>query len=79
MGHFSIRQGEWKLCLELGSGGFTEPRKEAPSADGPRGQLYNLREDPVEKVNVYTYFPQIVSRLAALLDKYKSEGRSRPA
>jgi arylsulfatase A-like enzyme len=79
MGHFSIRQGDWKLCLELGSGGFTQPRTEVPSADGPRGQLYNLREDPGEKVNVYTQFPRIVSRLAALLDKYKSEGRSRPA
>jgi len=79
MGHFSIRQGEWKLCLELGSGGFTEPRKETPAADGPRGQLYNLREDPGELVNVYKHFPQVVERLTALLEKYKSEGRSRPA
>jgi len=79
MGHFSIRQGEWKLCLELGSGGITEPRKETPAADGPRGQLYNLREDPGELVNVYKNFPQVVERLTALLEKYKSEGRSRPA
>jgi len=79
MGHFSIRQGEWKLCMELGSGGFTEPRTEKPTPGGPQGQLYNLREDPRELVNVYQHFPQVVERLKALLEKYQAEGRSRPS
>jgi hypothetical protein len=50
-----------------------------PPQTAPRGQLYNLREDPGELVNVYKNFPQVVERLTALLEKYKSEGRSRPA
>lgn len=79
MGRFSIRQGEWKLCVDLGSGGFTEPRTEKPTPDGPQGQLYNLREDPAELTNVYRFFPRVVEKLTALLEKYKAEGRSRPA
>jgi arylsulfatase A-like enzyme len=41
-GMFSIRQGRWKLILGLGSGGFSDPRREEPTPDGPRGQLYDM-------------------------------------
>lgn len=78
-GLFAIREGPWKLILGLGSGGFTPPRTVAPGKDGVTGQLYNLAADPAEKENLFAAHPDIVARLKALLDKYKAEGRSRPA
>ncbi|MEZ5401082.1 MAG: arylsulfatase [Bryobacteraceae bacterium] len=78
-GMFSIRRGEWKLCEGLGSGGFSEPRKIEPKPGEAPGQLYNVAKDASETENVYEKNPAIVASLTALLDKYKSAGRSRPA
>lgn len=77
-GLFSIRQGEWKLCLGLGSGGFSAPKKIEPKPGEAAGQLYNLVKDPAEADNVYLKHPDVVARLTALLDRYKADGRSRP-
>ena len=77
-GMFSIRQGEWKLELGLGSGGFSQPREEEPKPDGPAGQLYNLAKDPAESRNLYQEYPDVVRRLSALLEKYQKQGYSRP-
>ena len=76
-GLFSIRQGEWKLILGRGSGGFTEPIRIVLRPGEPAGELYNLRKDPHEDLNVYTANPRIVERLAALLKKYQDNGSSR--
>ena len=77
LGMFSIRQGNWKLVLGLGSGGFSPPATEEPTPGGAAGQLYDLAKDPGEKQNVYLRNPETVARLTALLEKYKKEGRSR--
>lgn len=77
-GIFSIRQGEWKLALGLGSGGFSVPKSVEPQPGGPEGQLYNLRTDPAESINLYQKRPEIVARLKALLDRYQEQGYSRP-
>ena len=77
-GMFSIREGDWKLVLGRGSGGFSTPRQLKPQAGEPDGQLYNLREDPQETKNVYPDHPEIVERLTRLLEKYQAEGRSAP-
>ena len=42
------------------------------------GQLYNLKADPQERVNLYRRRPEIVARLTALLKQYQDAGRSRP-
>jgi len=81
-GTFAIRQGDWKLVLgNLGSGGFTAPRNLRPgSEDAPEGiggQLYNLSNDPAEQHNVWAENPEVVDELTALLERYKTEGRSR--
>ncbi|MCC6364529.1 MAG: arylsulfatase [Bryobacterales bacterium] len=76
-GMFSIRQGEWKLCLGLGSGGFSEPKRVDPQPGGPLGQLYNLDSDPSETKNLYQSRPDVVQRLTAILDQYKKQGYSR--
>ena len=77
-GVFSIRQGDWKLELGLGSGGFSEPKMEEPKPGGPKGQLYNLAADPAEENNLWLKHPDIVENLTALLDRYKRQGYSRP-
>ncbi len=78
LGMFSIRQGEWKLELGLGSGGFSSPQRIEPKPGGPQGQLYNIYKDPTEADNVWLQHPDIVARLTALLEKYKREGHTRP-
>lgn len=77
-GMFSIRQGEWKLILGHGSGGFSQPRRIEIQLGDVEGQLYNLARDPNEENDVYDAHPEIVARLAALLEKYKDHGHSRP-
>ena len=78
LGVFGIRQGDWKLELGLGSGGFSDPRQVDPMPGGPQGQLYNLAVDPREEKNLWMDRPEVVARLTALLEKYKAEGHSRP-
>jgi arylsulfatase A len=77
-GMFAIRQGQWKLELGLGSGGFSPPREVAQAPGGPAGQLYDLSKDPAERYNLYQKYPEIVDKLSSLLEKYKRQGYSRP-
>ncbi len=76
-GHFAIRQGPWKLIPVRGSGGFTPPKLYQPKPGEPPGELFNLAEDPSEQRNLYLERPEVAARLAALLDRYRREGRSR--
>jgi arylsulfatase A-like enzyme len=78
-GMFAIRQGEWKLIVGLGSGGFTSPRVVEPADNEPQGQLYNLAADPAEEKNLYHERPGIVERLNQLLEDYRNSAASRPA
>ena len=77
-GMFAIREGSWKLELGLGSGGFSPPSTVEQAPGGPAGQLYDLSKDPEERYNLYQQRPDVVDRLATLLEKYKSQGYSRP-
>ena len=76
-GMFSIRAGNWKLELGLGSGGFSAPAQIPPVPGGPQGQLYDLAKDPEETDNVYLQHPDVVARLTAQLDHYRQQGYSR--
>jgi arylsulfatase A-like enzyme len=78
-GMFAVRQGEWKLILGRGSGGFTKPSRIKPKPGEPEGQLYNLEKDPAEKKNLWAEHPEIVQALTNLLERYKKQGRSRPS
>jgi arylsulfatase A-like enzyme len=71
-GMFAIRQGSWKFIDGLGSGGFSAPVSEAPVATGPRGQLYDLADDPSENRNLYLDHPGKAQQLKHLLDSIKS-------
>ena len=62
-GSMMIRSGDWKLINQLGSGGFSEPKRIEPGPGDPEGQLYNLANDPGEENNIYSEYPGIVARL----------------
>ncbi|HUU90864.1 MAG TPA: arylsulfatase [Phycisphaerae bacterium] len=74
-GMFAVRQGNWKLILGQGSGGWTRDGK---GPDEPPGQLYDVAADPGEEKNLWRERPEVVERLTALLEQYKSQNRSRP-
>ncbi len=80
-GTFAIRQGKWKLIDGRGPGasGAGATQWDGPQPGDPPGQLYDLEADRHEDNNVYNEHPDIVEKLKTLLEKYKREGRSRPA
>ena len=79
-GSFAIRQGDWKLILCPGSGGWSAPQPGNKAARDtlPHFQLYNLATDPSETTNLQASHPERANQLKALLLKYISEGRSTP-
>jgi hypothetical protein len=74
-GSFAIQQGNWKLELCSGSGGWGEPKS---SDKLPPVQLYDLSKDIGERTNECASHPEIVTRLTKLLEKYVADGRSTP-
>lgn len=78
-GSFAIRQGNWKLELCPGSGGWSDPKPgSAEERSLPTVQLYDLGSDLGEQKNLEAQHPEIVARLSALLQKYLDDGRSTP-
>ena len=68
-GAMMIRDGEWKLINQLGSGGFSSPKRVKPGPGDPKGQLYNLSADPAEQSNVWRQHPELVRKLTARMEK----------
>jgi arylsulfatase A-like enzyme len=78
-GCFAIREGQWKLALSRGSGGWSSPtEKEAKAQQLPEVQLFDLLEDKAEQVNVAGKYPEVVARLKAHLEEIVGAGRSTP-
>ncbi|MCU0457408.1 MAG: arylsulfatase [Bacteroidales bacterium] len=77
-GNLAIRKGEWKLLMTPGSGGWSFPRPGKEEEGLPPVQLYNMKEDPSEKINLQAEHPETVKELTDLLKKYIEEGRSTP-
>ncbi|QDU77715.1 Arylsulfatase [Bremerella volcania] len=78
-GHFAIRQGNWKLCLSHGSGGWSDPREPAAIKQGlPKMQLFNLSSDPGEQDNLVESHPEKVKQLLELLERQVEQGRCTP-
>lgn len=74
----AIAQGDWKYISVLGSAGFTSPNIVRPVPNGPKGQLYNIAEDPWERINLYFKYPQKVADLSSLLQRQLAQGYSAP-
>ncbi len=78
-GSFAIRKGPWKLILCPGSGGWSDPKPDAPEIGSlPPFQLYNLGKDPGESLNLSGEHPELVEELSSLLREYIHKGRSTP-
>ncbi len=78
-GSFALREGDWKLELSAGSGGWSEPRPGSRAERGlPDTQLYNLKDDIAEKTNLQAEKSEIVARMKAALEKIVTDGRSTP-
>jgi arylsulfatase A-like enzyme len=71
-GTFAIREGDWKLVLGKGGGGFWQRGERTTDSV----QLYDLARDPGETENVSERHPEIVERLSARLEHYRESGRS---
>jgi len=78
-GSFGIQQGNWKLALCPGSGGWSFPRPGVDDASKlPPIQLFDLASDIGERNNLHEKHPEIVARLTALLEKQVAAGRTTP-
>ena len=78
-GSFSIREGDWKLCLAAGSGGWSAPREPDAKKQGlPPMQLFNLKTDRGERQNLVQQEPERVSALINLLNQQVTQGRCTP-
>ncbi|WP_421948494.1 sulfatase family protein [Phaeodactylibacter xiamenensis] len=78
-GEFAIRQGDWKLALCPGSGGWSVPSPLDAGIDTlPPFQLFNLSVDPVEQNNLINQHAALADSLKHLLTRYIEQGRSTP-
>ena len=74
----SLRQGEWKYIPPAAAPNGKRAGKRAGKRGGADGQLFNLATDVGEAANLATQHPGRVAQMAALLEKIKTGGRSRP-
>lgn len=70
-GVFALRKGDWKLILSNKSGGFSDHKHPNGFGIETPSQLYNLKNDPGEKDNLYKQFPEKVAELEQELEKIK--------
>ena len=88
-GSFALRQGDWVLIdSPTGDNNGSKQHPGEPewfkhergyTTNELAGELYNLRDDLPERRNLYAEKPKMVKRLKALLEKYKTAGRSTRA
>lgn len=78
-GSFAIREGNWKLAVCPGSGGWSKPRPgQDDTSDQPLVQLFDLSADRGETKNLQAEMPDLVARLTKLLESQVAAGRSTP-
>ncbi len=78
-GSFAIRKGDFKFIFCPGSGGWSFPRPSKKETQMlPKFQLYNLKEDPEEKNNLYGQYPKIENELITLFTAAIQNGRTTP-
>lgn len=83
-GNLAIRKGDW-VFIDAPSGQENAPRAGEPAwfqkqrgyePHNHPGELFNLREDLIERNNRYAERPEIVREMQELLQRYIRDGRS---
>ena len=78
-GRFAVREGDWKLLLAPGSGGWSGPTDKAARESGaPESQLYHLGRDLGEGANLMGEEAAMAESLLELLRGLVENGRSTP-
>ena len=81
-GVYAIRSGPWKWIEGKAPEAPARGKKKAAPAAGPkadqfRPQLFNLQDDPGETRDVAAQHPEVVERLARVLERQRAQGYSR--
>jgi arylsulfatase A-like enzyme len=76
-GTLSLIKGHWKY-IEPSGGARIARNVNIELGNDPQPQLYNLENDLGEKHNLAAEHPEMVKELASMLEKIRSDGRSRP-
>ena len=72
-----MANGKTLFCR--GSGGWSTPREvEASKQNLPAVQLYDMKNDPKESVNLHLERPEIVEQMTETLRRFIENGRSTP-
>ncbi len=77
-GSLSIRKGRYKLEMCPGSGGWSDPVPGSETEDMPKIQLYDLKQDIGERINIVLEQPAVVESLKKILVDHVRNGRSTP-
>lgn len=84
-GRFAIRRGDWVLIASptgddnrrAGEPEWLKQQRGYTAHNHP-AELYNLKEDLLERNNEYANHPEVVKELRALLERTIAQGRSTP-
>ncbi len=78
-GAFALRSGDWKLIFSAGSAGWSYPTDgqiRSEKLDLPSLQLFNMKEDPKETVNLVEQNPEVVKSMILTMAELIRSGRS---
>lgn len=78
-GYFALRVGDWKLCACPHSGSKSgKPTIQVAQKENYLDmQLYNLKDDPSEKINLYEKYPKRVAKMYKQLEEMVFSGATR--
>jgi arylsulfatase A len=78
-GTYALRVGSWKLLRHDNKSAHNlVVESRLATTKVPQYQLFNLADDPAEKMNVIEQYPEIASRLQQQLQTIIEQGLSRP-
>ena len=75
-GRLTIIKGDWKY-IEPGQGPKIQVNTNTETGNDPMPQLYNLKNDIGEKINLAEKYPDLVNELSALLKKIRETEKTK--
>lgn len=77
-GSLAIHKDNWKLILNPWSGGWSQPPYGTDVSNLAPVQLYDIKKDIAETINLQDKYPDVVKDMTSLLQSYIKRGRSTP-